>query len=197
VTVETLEPTAPSDEPARVSRAKLALQAIALALVAGLFALLAWSLSTGDDEAAIEGRAPAFTLPRLDGGGSLSLASYRGRGVVLNFWASWCEPCEDEAEVLEQTWQRNRSRGLVVLGVDANDFESDARRFVDRNGMTYPVVHDGPGETLRDYKVKGFPVTFFIDRRGNIVGEPIIGPVDGSDEVLRRFARNVEQALAP
>ena len=75
-------------------------------------------------------------LSRLDESRTVSLASLRGRPVVLNFWASWCATCKGEAPVLERDWMHHRSRGLVVLGVDYKDFAPDARRFVAAHGLT-------------------------------------------------------------
>ena len=131
-------------------------QVLALVLVAALLALLAWKVVKGNDGGAAgelaKGEspdAPAFTLPRLDTGGELSLEELKGKAVVVNFWASWCIPCKDEAPLLQETYERYRNRGLVVLGVDAQDFRQDARGFMSRFDLTYPVVHDGKGSTLR------------------------------------------------
>jgi cytochrome c biogenesis protein CcmG/thiol:disulfide interchange protein DsbE len=98
-----------------------------------------------------------------------ALSSLRGKTVVLNFWASWCLPCKKEAPLLERAWQKWRARGVVVVGVDANDFASDGRRFMRRYKITYPVVHDGPGNWLDDYGLTGFPETFFVRPDGRIV----------------------------
>ena len=171
-------------------RAKLVLQAAAVAVVALLVALLGWQVvnrneGRGVAEAIAAGkavRAPEFELPLLDGSGTLSLASLRGRAVVLNFWASWCEPCKEESPRLEAAWQRWKDRGVVVVGIDAQDFRVDAKRFVKRYGLTYPIVHDGSGSTLGRFGVSGFPETWFVDREGRLVGERIQGPV--SDEEL-------------
>ena len=178
-------------------RFKLGAQVLALALVAGLLGLLVWRVATEErsdvPKALEQGRtpvAPEFSLPRLDRGGELTLASLRGRAVVINFWASWCRPCEEEAPVLEQAWRRFRSRGLVVVGVDAQDFRGDARRFARENGMSYPLVHDGPGDTVAEYGVIGFPETFFVNRQGKVVGERITGAVDAE-----RLTANIELAL--
>ena len=169
-------------------RVKLGAQAIAVAAVAGLLALLVWKLAHQTEPA--RGAAPNFTLPRIDGGGAVELASFRGRAVVLNFWASWCIPCKEEAPRLEAAARKWAGRGVVVVGIDSQDFKGDARRFARRYGLTYPLVHDGPGKTRARYGVTGFPETFFIDRRGNIVGEHIQGPV--SDEQLEE---NILRAL--
>ena len=182
------------------SRARLAGQGVAIGVVALLFLLLAWSLvddaGGGLKNAAARGErpvAPDFVLARLDGEGDVRLSELRGKVVVLNFWASWCIPCKKEAPYLETVWQENRRRGVVVLGVDAKDFRVDARRFARRFGLTFPLAYDGPGDTLDDFGVTGFPETFVLDRQGRVV-EAFAGAVDA--EVQReRFEAAVERAL--
>jgi cytochrome c biogenesis protein CcmG, thiol:disulfide interchange protein DsbE len=182
-------------------RLKLAAQVLALALVTGLFALLVWKLATENEGAASKlGRggtppAPVFRLDRLDRPGEVSLAAYRGRPVVLNFWASWCEPCKQEAPLLESVWRRYRDRGLVVIGLDFNDLRSDARRFARENRMSYPLAYDGHGDTLTDYGVVGAPETFFIDRTGRLVCERLQGAVH-LDRNRERFDACVQELLA-
>ncbi len=181
--------------------AKRAAQGIAVVAVAGLLALLIWKVAFANDGGAAkelaQGKhpvAPAFALEQLNRAGLLDLASLRGKAVVLNFWASWCIPCKDEAPVLQQAYEDYRGRGLVVVGVDAQDFRSDARSFMQRFGVTYPVVYDGKGSTLGRYGVNGFPETFFVDRNGKLVGERITGGVDVGDNPAR-FRRGVQLAL--
>ena len=179
-------------------RGKLVLQIAAVGVVALLLALLGWrvadrqasqSLAAGV-EAGDAPAAPDFTLPNLDGSGDVTLSSLRGKVVVLNFWASWCVPCREEAPRLEAAWQRWRDQGVVVLGIDAQDFRADARSFVAKYEQTYPNVHDGSGKTLGRYGITGFPETWFVDRDGRLVGERIQGPV--TDEALEE---NIELAL--
>ena len=124
--------------------AELGGQVVAVGVVAALLGLLVWKVAKGrGDVTGTLGRggtptAPAFALERLDGDGELSLASLRGKAVVVNFWASWCCPCKDEAPLLEEGWQRWRDKDVVVLGVDVKDFRGDARRFMRRFGVTLP-----------------------------------------------------------
>ena len=182
------------------ARLRVAAQVLAVGTVAGLLALLVWKVvdEGGGSPASqlAEGKsppAPDFSLPLLDGSGTLRLSSLRGKAVVLNFWASWCDPCEEEAPVLEEAWRKYRSRGLVVLGVDHNDFRGAGRRFARRNGMTFPLVHDGSGDVLADrYRGIGVPETYFIDRRGKLVGQPFLGPVNQNREA---FERNLALAM--
>lgn len=159
------------------ARLKLALQAAAVSVVALLIALLGWEISRAEQGRGLSGAvadgkappAPVFTLERLEGGGEVSLADFRGKAVVLNFWASWCAPCKDEAPMLQSAWERYRERGLVVLGIDAQDFRIDGRRFAERYGLTYPLLYDGNGSTLGRFGVTGFPETWFVSRSGRLV----------------------------
>jgi cytochrome c biogenesis protein CcmG, thiol:disulfide interchange protein DsbE len=159
---------------------KLAGQALALACVAGLLGLLVWKLTHQSHAPALGAPAPAFSLRRLAGEGSLDLASLRGRPVVLNFWASWCVPCKSEAPVLERDWLTFRGRGVVFVGVDYHDLSSDARRFVAAHGLTFPMVRDGSGDVGSRYGITAVPETYVVDRGGKVVLH-IPGPVIGSD----------------
>ena len=112
------------------ARLKLGAQALAVGLVALLLALLVWKLAKGSGkEAAIGKPAPDFTLKRVDAPGKLQLASLKGKVVVLNFWASWCQPCRDEAPIFAEELHRHAAQGLRIVGVDSQDFASDARDF--------------------------------------------------------------------
>jgi peroxiredoxin len=172
---------------------KLGAQVVAVAAVAGLLVLLVWRITHQTKPTKVGAPAPHFTAKRLDGNGSLSLASFRGRAVVLNFWASWCGPCKSEAPALERTWQRYGRRGLVVLGVDYTDASSDARRFVEKRGLTFPIVRDGAGLIGTRYDLTGVPETFVIDRSGRLV-EHLLAPIDRGDNV-QAFARAIRTAL--
>ncbi len=158
-------------------RVKGTTQIVALACVAGLLALLVWQLANQQHAPSVGSVAPAFTLHRLDGPGKVSLASYRGKPVVLNFWASWCQPCKSEAAVLERDWRSYRHRGVVFVGVDFHDLNSDARHFVSVHGLTFPMLDDGSGNvTTGSYGVTQAPETYVLNRQGRIVAH-LAGPI--------------------
>ena len=148
-------------------------------------------IATGGASTAV---APSLALPRLGRPGRLSLAAYRGTVAVVNFWASWCGPCAEEAPLLEQFYRAHAPQ-VVVLGVDANDFAGDGRAFVRKYGLTYPIVHDAHGSTLGHWGVGGLPATFVVDRRGRVVARILGGLAgNGRNKVLER---SVARALAP
>ncbi len=112
--------------------------------------------------------APPLSMSMFDGG-QTTLEQLRGKPVIVNFWASWCYPaCYEEAPALEASWQAYRDRGLVVLGVDIQDREADARGFIERFKLTFPNGADPQGKISIDYGVYGVPETFFVDRSGKI-----------------------------
>jgi cytochrome c biogenesis protein CcmG/thiol:disulfide interchange protein DsbE len=120
--------------------------------------------------------APAFELPALASGASLSLTNYSGQPIVLNFWASWCGPCADEAKTLELASRRWSKAGVEFIGVDTRDSAGAAEAFVEEQGITYPVASDPAGEIADEYGVPAMPQTFIISAGGRVVSR-IIGPV--------------------
>ena len=174
---------------------KLGAQALAVMGVGILASLLGWDLTHQTPPPKVGAPAPAFSLHRLTGDGDLSLRSFRGKTVVLNFFASWCHPCKREAPDLESVWRRYRSDGLVVLGVDSGDTKGAVRSFLRAHGVTYPIAFD-PGQKLAlgAYALPGLPVTYVINPAGQIVGERLLGPV--SDSGYRQlFSRELKAAL--
>jgi cytochrome c biogenesis protein CcmG/thiol:disulfide interchange protein DsbE len=147
-----------------------------LCAVVALVALLAYGLASNEPDRTVEqslalgGRKPApkVDLPALTGNKSGSLADYRGRVVVLNFWASWCDPCRAESPLLQRWHKRLAKNNATVLGVDIQDIADDARGFVAEYGLTYPMLRDGPGDTRDEFGILGLPETFVIDRQGRI-----------------------------
>jgi cytochrome c biogenesis protein CcmG/thiol:disulfide interchange protein DsbE len=174
---------------------KLAGQVGAVGLVVALLGLLVWKVATdnhgGISAAFNRGEKPHakdFTLKRLNGPGTLQLSSLRGRVVVVNFWASWCEPCKREAPLFQSAFERYRNR-VAFVGVDTTDFSGEARGFLNRFGVRYPNVRDGNGRVLHKYGGLPIPRTFVVSRSGRVVGY-IFG------ETRRdRLEREIQKAL--
>jgi cytochrome c biogenesis protein CcmG/thiol:disulfide interchange protein DsbE len=173
---------------------KLSLQALALGAVVGLLALLVWRITHQPHPVKLGGPAPSFSLDRLDGNGKIELAALRGKAVVLNFWASWCGPCKTESQALQKAYLEYRDKGVVVLGVDYHDVVSDARGFVAKRGLTYPIVRDRTGLVSDRYALTGVPETFFVNREGRLVGYHIEGPIDQGENAAK-FRAGVKAAL--
>src|SRR3990170_2652149 len=119
--------------------------------------------------------APDFTLELL-GGGQVILSELRGKGVVINLWASWCPPCRAEMPAIQRVYEKTRGRGLEVLAVNTTfqDSERDAAGFVQELGLTFPVPLDRSGTVSRQYQLRALPSNFFVDREG-IIRKVIIG----------------------
>ena len=151
-------------------------QGVIVLLLLGFVLLLAARLiQTNQSEQRASGVAPAFTFTTFDGQ-KISSTDLLGKGVVLNFWASWCDPCRDEAAMLEQTWQREQGNDIVFVGLDYLDQEPAAKAYMAEFGITYPSGPDLQSAAARRYGIKGVPETFFIDPTGKIVHMEI-GPV--------------------
>jgi peroxiredoxin len=145
------------------ARLKLSGQALAVALVAGLLGLLIWKVAHGSGAT----KDPKnFTLPRLNSPGKLELASLHGKVVVLNFMASWCVPCGQEAPAIEKLWRQYRAKDVVIVGVDTADASEDARAFIRKHHLTYPVVRSIGYSLWGPYGLTGVPETRVIDRDG-------------------------------
>jgi cytochrome c biogenesis protein CcmG/thiol:disulfide interchange protein DsbE len=142
--------------------------------VVALVALMSWALANRAPVTGMSGftrvdkPAPDFTLPLLDDEREVVMSELAGKAVVINFWASWCRPCRDEAVGLERTWRAYEERGVVFVGIDIQDSEAAARFYLDEFGVTYPNGRDVDGKITIDYGVVGLPVTFFVSRDGII-----------------------------
>jgi cytochrome c biogenesis protein CcmG/thiol:disulfide interchange protein DsbE len=148
-----------------LSPAWLAAGAVAL-LVLGL---LAYALIAGPSEPPQVGSpVPDFQLTALDGS-AMKLSDHQGKVVVLNFFASWCAPCRQEAAALEQTWRDHQDGGVQFLGIAYQDAASKAQAFLSEFDVTYPTAVDPGDRTARAYGVTGVPETFVIDQQGQLV----------------------------
>jgi cytochrome c biogenesis protein CcmG/thiol:disulfide interchange protein DsbE len=145
-------------------------------VAAALVGLLAYGLVSkgGDttlDEAVASGQRPAAplaSLPWLHTEGQGSLADYKGKVVVLNVWASWCDPCREEVPLLQRTHEKIESQGGLVLGVDTQDASSKALAFLRERDATFLSLRDRDRSYGRSLGVTGYPETFLIDRNGRI-----------------------------
>ena len=178
--------------------------AIATLLIVGL---VNRNVNNSIDAAIAKGQrvpAPAFTLPVLTStaglpaaGQNLSLAQLRGHPVVLNIWASWCVPCTDEAPILQSIWDKYRSKGVYVLGVDVKDLTGDALAFHKEFGLTFPTVRDGEGNIEGPYGTTGVPESFILDRQGRLAAA-LRGPLSasGSTANVNSFVSVLDTVIA-
>ena len=171
-------PIAPRPLPLKAVRRRILpiLVSVAGACLVGLliYGVSAQSASRTLDERVAHGERPAApdagrSLPVLDGAGTGSLAALRGKVVVLNFWASWCEPCQVEAPLLERAQAQLARHGGTVLGVTYLDASPDSRAFVRQYHLTYPNLRDSTGAFAHAYGTDQLPETFVIDRQGQVV----------------------------
>jgi cytochrome c biogenesis protein CcmG, thiol:disulfide interchange protein DsbE len=194
---------APAAEPPRGGRRgplRYAGRIVAVAIAVLFVGLLTYGVLSKAQNTTVDDRlahdesvpAPGFTLPvlsrgalgrelsaavaRATRGGRVSLAGLRGTPVVLNFWASWCIPCRQEAAALERAWRRSRPQGVLFVGLNMQDLTEDARAFAESVGMSYLTVRDRGNDVARSYGATGIPETFFIDADGQVVGH-VVGAV--------------------
>jgi cytochrome c biogenesis protein CcmG/thiol:disulfide interchange protein DsbE len=178
---------------------RIALRLLGAGLAVAFVALLFYGLTTKATNGSIDDAlsrgvspaAPGFNLAAFETGeprrlaavwrraeadGQVRLEELRGTPVVLNFWASWCDPCRDEADVLQEGWRDAERQRVLVLGLNQQDAREDARAFLREFSVSFPQVRDPGNETARRWGVGGIPETFFISRTGAIVGH-VIGVV--------------------
>jgi cytochrome c biogenesis protein CcmG/thiol:disulfide interchange protein DsbE len=162
---------------------------VGVAIVAFLLLLSYGLLSEPGSGPLNEGPAPDFSLQLLDDG-PLSLADLRDQVVVVNFWASWCQPCREEAPLLEKVWQEYQSQGVTFIGIAYKDTEGKARAFLDEFSITYPNALDPANRVARLYRIQGVPETFFI--KDGEIADLYIGPLS-KDQLVTRIERLLAQ----
>ncbi len=151
----------------------------------GIAAVLYFTAEREDETIATGRAAPDFQLASIDGG-TVSLAAQRGRLVFLNFWATWCKPCEEEMPAMERLYRDLRGDRFEMIAVAVGDQADDVRAFRDRLGLSFPIVLDPDRSLATEYQSFRFPETYWIDEDGVLVAR-FIGPRewDGEDYVKR------------
>jgi cytochrome c biogenesis protein CcmG/thiol:disulfide interchange protein DsbE len=180
-------------EPERRGRAGALARAFGVACAVAFVALLAYGVVARSPDTTIDDAlarrtapaAPGFRLGVLSAGdpgdrlrttwrraardGRVDLEELRGVPVVLNFWASWCDPCREEAPLLQRGWKAGRRQGVLFVGLNQQDAREDARNFLAEFGQDFPNVKDPSNETARRWGMTGIPETFFVTARGDVV----------------------------
>jgi len=201
-------------DPSQTRRSRPWLRAVVVAGALAFLALLGYGVASEAPERTIDESlargeavaAPGFDLPVLQtgslgseletvvsgaaGDGRVSLDELRGTPVVLNFWASWCEPCRTEAKTLEDSWLSARGREVLFVGLNMQDLTDDAREFISEFDNTYLNVRDESNGVAVDWGVTGLPETFFVSPEGEVVAH-VIGAV--SPEQLEAGVRAAER----
>lgn len=152
--------------------------AILVVLLAALIFAVYSSFKKDSSTIAVGETAPNFSLQQLDGK-EVKLADLRGKGVVLNFWGSWCVPCKTEMPELEKQSQAFTSKGVVFTGVNIGESPITVKQFVDQVGVTFPIWLDQQREITRLYNIGPIPTTFFIDKDG-VVKDVVIGQMNAA-----------------
>jgi cytochrome c biogenesis protein CcmG/thiol:disulfide interchange protein DsbE len=171
-------------------------RSLPLLLVVGLFALAAGALVVSrpsvEPPLRAGAAAPAFRLDSLDGG-TLALEESRGRVVFVNFWATWCPPCRDEAPGLERLYRELRDEGfdLLAVSIDAPDAREKVEAFRGEFGLSFPILFDPDRRVYEAFQATGVPETFLVNRRGEIV-ERFVGPRDWEQS---RYAAAIRRLL--
>lgn len=168
----TTENEAPSNPDAGCKRTGLI---VTFAVLLALLGLLAWGLKRVQAGPISSGRAPDFSLTSFDGS-TLKLSELQGQVVIINFWASWCPPCREEAAYLEQTWRKYEGKGVVFIGVDWVDTEKEALAYMAEFDLTYFNGPDIGTRIAQAYNIKGVPETFYVAKNGELRGVHI-GPL--------------------
>jgi cytochrome c biogenesis protein CcmG, thiol:disulfide interchange protein DsbE len=198
----------PESAPPDAARGRRGLLVVIAALVIAIVAVVTIVVVTGSDDRGPEATtpngmlselgadqgldkgatAPDFALPKLSGDGTIRLSEYRGRPVVVNFWASWCHPCRKDFPLLADARTKYQDDGLQVIGVSFRDIPSDGRKFVKDQGAKWAFGRDDRGATAKAYGVRAVPQTFFIDADGTIRDRVFgITSAEDLDETLRKI----------
>jgi peroxiredoxin len=133
--------------------------------VSGFVAVLA--LAFASHAATVGEEAPNFSLPTLSGD-TITLDGLKGKVLLLNFWASWCTPCQEELPELQKIHQKYHERGFDVVGINIDKQQANAAKFVQRFGLTFPVLLDPESSTIQEYRGNAMPISYLLDQQGRV-----------------------------
>jgi cytochrome c biogenesis protein CcmG/thiol:disulfide interchange protein DsbE len=162
---------------------------LAFAVILALLALLAWGLRKAQAGPIEKGMAPDFSITGFDGR-AFTLSEHRGHVVIVNFWASWCLPCREEAAYLEQTWRKYESKDVIFVGVDWVDTGKEALAYIKEFDITYINGPDIGTRAAQAYNIQGVPETFYVAKNGELRGVHI-GPLKSPE-----LDEKIEELLA-
>ena len=170
-----------------------------MVVLAVVVAATAYVLVTGSSAPPAIGRgsaAPDFTLSQLSSDSPISLSDLRGRVVLVNFWATWCKPCEDEIPAMERLYRVLHPEGFELLAISVGEEPSVVREFCDRLGVTFPVLLDTEKQVASDWQTFAFPESLLVDRDGTVL-ERYVGPRDwDAPAYVARMRRLIQSSAA-
>lgn len=167
-----------------MKKKRLIIRIVILALLAGAIGYTLFVNLTKDDVEKMEvgKEAPDFVLQDLNGE-KLQLSDYKGKGILLNFWATWCKPCEREMPIMNNQYENFQKDNVEIITVNIGESDVVVKRFVDRFGLKFPVLMDNNQDVLTAYGVNPLPVTFLIDKEG-IVKRVHTGEILNDDDLI-------------
>lgn len=160
--------------------------ALIVILVLGLL-MTGGSCTSEPSEARRGGRAPDFKLQNLEEQ-TISLSDFKGKPVLINFWASWCGPCAFEMPFLQQIYEEWSDRGLVLLAINVGESSSTVEKFMQEHNLSFSVLLDTKKVVTREYNIVAYPTTFFIDKDG-VIQDIVIGAFTNKEIIERKLSK--------
>lgn len=171
-----------------LKKKRLIVRTVILILLLAAVVFTLYSNFTKDDlPLKVGSSAPDFVLETLDGK-KVQLSDLRGKGVFLNFWGTWCKPCEKEMPFMENQYQNFKDKGVEILAVNIAESDLVVNQFVKRHGLTFPILMDRKSEITELYKISPIPTTFLIDEKGEIK-KVITGAM--TEETVREYMKMI------